>query len=94
MLKHLAETGDTMLRELAWRTLIASEQFRGSRQAIGAITPLAATPTGAKRCTICDSLRLQMPSILPATPTIATMITHPPVIWAARTPTGFFCATA
>ena len=27
-----------------------------------------------------DSLRLQMPSILPATPMIAAMITHPPVI--------------
>ncbi|TMB22628.1 MAG: peptidase M4 family protein, partial [Deltaproteobacteria bacterium] len=51
MLKHLAETGDTRLPELAWRTLVASEQFRGGRQAIGAITPLAATPTGAKRCT-------------------------------------------
>lgn len=59
LLKHLAETGDRQLKEWAWRTLVTSEQFRGSRQAIGAIAPVAATPTGGKRRTIYDARHSQ-----------------------------------
>jgi Zn-dependent metalloprotease len=58
LLVHLARQRDARLRRLAdqaLRTLLASEQIRGNRRAIGGIAPLAATPAGAKRRTIFDA---------------------------------------
>lgn len=52
MLKHLAQSGDKKLADLAWRTLVPTEQFRGNRFAVGRI---AATPTDGKRRTIYDA---------------------------------------
>ena len=58
LLVHLAQQRDPKLRaisEHALRTLLASEQIRGGRRAIGGINPLAATPAGVKRRTIFDA---------------------------------------
>jgi Zn-dependent metalloprotease len=58
LLAHLALQRDPRLRVLAdcaLRTLLASEQIRGARRAIGGITPLAVTPAGVKRRTIFDA---------------------------------------
>jgi Zn-dependent metalloprotease len=52
MLKHLAEAPERSLREAAWSTLVASERFRGCREAIGTIAAVAATPAGGKRRTV------------------------------------------
>ena len=58
LLVHLARQRDPRLRaiaEHALRTLLASEQIRGGRRAIGGIATLAATPAGVKRRTIFDA---------------------------------------
>ena len=58
LLVHLARQRDPKLRaisEHALRTLLASEQIRGGRRAIGGISPLAATPAGVKHRTIFDA---------------------------------------
>ncbi len=58
LLTHLAQQRDPRLRALAdqaLRTLLASEQIRGGRRAIGGIASLAATPAGVKQRTIFDA---------------------------------------
>ena len=58
LLVHLSRLRDPRLRKLsdqALRTLLASEQFRGNRRAIGGIATLAQTPAGVKRRTIFDA---------------------------------------
>ena len=58
LLAHLARQRDPKLRALAdqaLRSLLASEQVRGGRRAIGGISPLVATPAGVKRRTIFDA---------------------------------------
>lgn len=58
LLVHLAQQRDPALRAIsdhALRTLLASEQVRGSRRVIGGISPLVATPAGVKRRTIFDA---------------------------------------
>jgi len=58
ILKRLAQLTDRKwkrMAEWAWQTLVISEQFRGTRQAIGAIATAVATPTGAKRRTVYDA---------------------------------------
>ena len=58
LLAHLARQRDPKLRALAdqaLRSLLASEQVRGGRRAIGGISPLVATPAGMKRRTIFDA---------------------------------------
>ena len=57
LLAHLARQRDPKLRAIAdhaMRSLLASEQVRGHRRAIGGISPLVATPAGVKRRTVFD----------------------------------------
>lgn len=58
LLAHLARQRDPKLRAIAedaMRSLLASEQVRGHRRAIGGISPLVATPAGTKRRTVFDA---------------------------------------
>jgi len=58
LLAHLARRSEPRLRavaEAALATLVASEQLRGERRALGGVAPLLATPAGAKRRTIYDA---------------------------------------
>src|SRR6516164_5320644 len=43
------------LRDAVWRTLLATEQFRGQRAAIGAIAPHLAVPAGEIHRTVYDA---------------------------------------
>jgi len=57
MLQTIMLRGDKRQQAAAWATLTDSEQFRGERRILTALSPLASTSTGTKRRTIYDALR-------------------------------------
>ncbi len=64
MLKEIMERGSPSQRSWALQTLVASEQLRGRREAIGA-TAAALLPAGTKRRTIYDAKgKQELPGVL------------------------------
>ena len=55
MLKEIAQRGNADQKAWAFRTLTASEQLRGQRQAVGFIAAVTATATGTKQRTVYDA---------------------------------------
>jgi Zn-dependent metalloprotease len=58
MLKEIVERGTTRQRALAFQTMLASEQTRGRREAIGGMAAVA-VPAGGKRRTVYDAKHTQ-----------------------------------
>jgi Zn-dependent metalloprotease len=56
ILRHLAETGDSRTKDLAFRALNLSAHFRGQRQVLGQVAILGTTPTGDRQRTIYDAM--------------------------------------
>lgn len=64
MLKEIMERGSPSQRSWALRTLVASEQLRGRREALGAAAA-ALVPAGTKRRTIYDAKgKQELPGVL------------------------------
>jgi Zn-dependent metalloprotease len=55
ILRHIARGDSRELADWALHTLALSERLRGSRAVLGALAPLAITPTGVKRRTVYDA---------------------------------------
>ncbi len=55
ILRHLAEAGDSKMKDIAFRAINLSAHFRGQRQVLGQVAILGTTPTGEKRRTIYDA---------------------------------------
>lgn len=57
VLRSILEKGNPRQQEAAWSTLTDTEQFRGRRKILAALTPIIATAPGRKRRTIYDARR-------------------------------------
>lgn len=55
ILRNVAEKGNEEQRDWAYKTMQASAQTRGHREAVGAFAALAAVPAGGKRRTVYDA---------------------------------------
>jgi Zn-dependent metalloprotease len=55
ILRSILEKGNPRQQEAAWSTLTDTEQFRGRRKILTALTPIIATAPGRKRRTIYDA---------------------------------------
>jgi len=55
MLREIIKNGDPSQQSLAWSTLMDSEQFRGERRGLMALSPMATISPGRKRRTVYDA---------------------------------------
>src|SRR5262245_31687102 len=65
VLEKVVERGSSGQRARALQTMVSTEQMRGRREVVGAMTAAAATPAGEKRRTIYDAKTTQdLPGVL------------------------------